>query len=53
MDFIWYTVKDKRYNNYLDNYMSKYEDLFKLGLVILAIGLICYGVNELYKWFIL
>jgi hypothetical protein len=29
---------------YAYNYMSKYEDLFKLGLVVVTIGLICYGV---------
>jgi hypothetical protein len=27
--------KDKRYNNYLDNYMSKCADLFKLGFIML------------------
>tara|TARA_R110002096_G_scaffold425755_2_gene634707 strand:- start:372 stop:539 length:168 start_codon:yes stop_codon:yes gene_type:complete len=41
--------KDKRNNDYLDNYLSKYEDLFKLGLVMAVSGLICYGVYELFK----
>ena len=45
----FFSKKDKRYNNHLDNHMSKYEDLFKLGLVMTVIGLVYY---ELFKYLI-
>lgn len=42
--------KDKRYNDYLDNYTNKYEDTFKLGLVYALIGGVCYGLYTLYNY---
>ena len=42
--------KDKRYNNYFDNYTNKYADTFKLGLIYAIIGLIGYGVYKVIEF---
>jgi hypothetical protein len=40
--------KDKRYNSQLDNYIDKYADTFKLGLVYVIIGGIAYLIYNLF-----
>ena len=44
--------KDKRYNSQVDNYIDKYTDTFKLGLVYAVIGIIGYGIHTLYNYLI-
>jgi hypothetical protein len=45
----FFKKKDKRYNSQLDNYTDKYKGTFILGLVMVVIGLVAYGIYLLIQ----
>jgi hypothetical protein len=45
-----FNKKDKRYNDYFDNYSNKYLGTLKLGLVYLVVGVVIYCI---YKFLIM
>ena len=45
-----FNKKDKRYNDYFDNYSNKQRDNFIGGLIFIIIGLVCYGMYKLAQW---
>ena len=47
---MFFKKKDKRYNDYFDNYSNKYLNTFKLSLVYIVIGVIVYCI---YKFLIM
>lgn len=43
--------KDKRYNDYFDNYSNRILDSMKGGFLFLIILLVIFGLYEAYKYF--
>lgn len=46
----FFKKKDKQFNNHMDNYMHKYEELFVLGFFYVILGLTIYGIYLIVKW---
>jgi preprotein translocase subunit Sss1 len=42
--------KDKRYNSYEDNYSNIYKGNIILGVIIILIGSVGYGLYLFYEW---
>ena len=44
--------KARQQNSYFDSSMTKYYDLFRLGLFTVLIASICYGIYEHSQYFL-